>query len=98
MHPSYVPIEPETLRGLYVDERLTMDQIAARLGCRAITIGRRLRQFGIPVRTRGRASKYLAPAWPWSAGGNISRRRSGKCRGGGTGYTRGPQKPLPARA
>src|SRR3972149_3362535 len=57
MRPSYVPVEAETLRRLYVDERLTTDQIAAQLGCAAITILRRLRRLGIPVRPRGPLSK-----------------------------------------
>lgn len=52
-HPSYVPIEAELLRRLYVDERLTADAIAARVGCAPITILRRLRRFGIPARSRG---------------------------------------------
>lgn len=51
--PPYVSIDPELLRRLYADERLTTDQIAARLGCAAITILRRLRRFGIPTRPRG---------------------------------------------
>ena len=53
MHPSYVPIEPDVLRRLYVDERLNIDQIASRFGCGATTIGRRLRGFSIPARPRG---------------------------------------------
>lgn len=51
--PPYVPIDPELLRRLYVDERLTTDQIAARLGCSEITVRRRLRRFAIPVRPKG---------------------------------------------
>lgn len=51
--PSYVPIDAELLRRLYVDERLTTTEVAARLACGATTVGRRLRQFGIPARHRG---------------------------------------------
>ena len=53
MHLSYVPIDAELLRQLYVDERLTADVIAARIGCAPITILRRLRRFEIPARPRG---------------------------------------------
>src|SRR2546427_551912 len=51
--PSYVPIDPDVLRRLYVEERLTGSQIAHRLGCAEITVLRRLRRFGIPARPRG---------------------------------------------
>lgn len=53
MHPSYVPIDPKTLKRLYVDDRLTAEEIAGRLGCAPNTVLRRLRQFGIPARQRG---------------------------------------------
>lgn len=53
MQPSYIPIDAELLRQLYVDERLTADAIAARLHCSPITVLRRLRRFGIPARPRG---------------------------------------------
>jgi hypothetical protein len=55
--PSYVAIDPEVLRRLYVDERLTSSQIARRLGCAEITVLRRLRQFAIPARPRGPLSQ-----------------------------------------
>src|SRR2546428_233099 len=32
MHPQYVPVDGELLRRLYVDERLTAAEIAARIG------------------------------------------------------------------
>ncbi|MGH7323579.1 MAG: LAGLIDADG family homing endonuclease [Candidatus Rokuibacteriota bacterium] len=68
MHPRYVPIDPELLKRLYVDERLTAEEIAAQLGCGAITILRRLRRLGIPARPRGpRLTRPRAPA-AWSAG------------------------------
>src|SRR2546421_2559786 len=53
MHSSYVPVDAELLRRLYIDERLTTAAIAARVGCGAITVLRRLRRFKIPVRRRG---------------------------------------------
>ena len=46
-------IDPEVLRRLYVDERLTTGEVAARLGCGATTVARRLRRFGISARPRG---------------------------------------------
>ena len=51
--PSYVPIAAELLRRLYVDEELTVDAIAPRLGCATTTVFRRLRSFAIPVRPTG---------------------------------------------
>ena len=53
MHRGYVPIDAQTLRSMYVDQRLTTQEIAARLGCGASTVGRRLRFFGIAARPRG---------------------------------------------
>lgn len=53
MHPSFVPIDAELLRQLYVEERLTTQVIAERLDCATTTIFRRLRKLGIPVRPRG---------------------------------------------
>jgi hypothetical protein len=62
-----VAIDPVVLRRMYVDEALTVNEIAARLGCAATTIFRRLRRFGIPVRRRGpvplRVSAGDFPAW-----------------------------------
>jgi hypothetical protein len=43
-------VDRGVLRRLYVDEGLTAGEIAARLGCAATTVFRRLRRFGIPVR------------------------------------------------
>ncbi len=51
--PAHVLIDPEVLRRLYVDERLTTGEVAARLGCGATTVARRLRRFGISARPRG---------------------------------------------
>lgn len=59
MHPCYVPIDAETLKRLYLDQRLTTVEIATRLGCGESTIGRRLRQFRIQARPRGPAPACL---------------------------------------
>jgi len=53
MHPSYVPIDAEMLRKLYIDQELTTLEIAAQFGCGATTVNRRLQRFRIPVRPRG---------------------------------------------
>src|SRR5262245_49420737 len=53
MHPSQIALDPELLKRLYEDERLTTEAIAAKLGCAPITIQRRLRQFQITSRPRG---------------------------------------------
>jgi len=53
MHRAFVPIDEECLRRLYVDEGLTAEKVAERLGCAAITVFRRLRRFGIQARPRG---------------------------------------------
>lgn len=49
----HVHVTAATLRQWYVDERLTVDQIAKRLGCGATTIIRRLRAAKITARPRG---------------------------------------------
>src|SRR5205809_5416935 len=56
--PSYVPIDPDVLRRLYVEERLTSSQIANGLAWAEITVLRRLRRFGIPARPRGPLSGH----------------------------------------
>jgi hypothetical protein len=56
VHRGYVPIDAALLRQLYVGDTLSTDKIAARLGCTATTIRRRLRRFGIEIRPRGPVS------------------------------------------
>ena len=70
MHVSYIPIDADLLRRLYVDQRLTAEAIAARLGCSPITVFRRLRRFGIPARPRGplHQARTLGGDLAWSAG------------------------------
>src|SRR5688572_26861634 len=63
MPGATVPIEPDLLQRLYVDERWSADQIATRLGCTPTTIYRRLRQLGIQCRPRGPA-RHDAPPLP----------------------------------
>lgn len=83
MHPWSVPVDAELLRRLYVDERLTILEIATRLGCRGTTILRRLRRFEIQARPRGprvtssRSSLAWSPELAWAIGliatdGNLS--------------------------
>lgn len=48
---------------MYVDERLTAEQIATRLGCTGTTVLRRLRRLGIAVRGRGPLVEDRA-SWP----------------------------------
>lgn len=69
VHPAYVPIDEELLRRSYVDERLTAEEIAARLGCAGNTVLRRLRRVGITVRPRGSPPKRYRQKEPiaWSA-------------------------------
>lgn len=69
MHRAYVPIENALLRQLYVDERLTAEVIAARIGCSPMTILRRLRKYGIRARSRGplQQAKTLNGDLTWSA-------------------------------
>src|SRR5712692_9034448 len=68
MNVSYDSIGPELLKRLYVDERSTAAEIAARVGCAPITILRRLRRFGIPTRPRGPShqAKTLNGDTKWS--------------------------------
>jgi hypothetical protein len=52
---------------MYVRERLTTADIAARLGCGTTTVNRRLRKLGIRLRRRGpghgSARDNVAPEW-----------------------------------
>lgn len=73
MHPCYVPVDAGLLKRLYVDERLTAQNIARQLGCTPTTVFRRLRRFGIQARPRGAlpgssVSRQFGPSLPptWS--------------------------------
>lgn len=80
-------IDPELLRRLYVEEGLTAEEIAARIGCAGNTILRRLRRLGIARRGRGplpREGSYAPVAWTpevaYAVGliatdGNLARRK-----------------------
>lgn len=57
--PSFVAIDLADLEQLYVSEHLTMSAVAARLGCSATTVRRRLLRFRIPARSRGPDSERL---------------------------------------
>lgn len=46
-------ISADELKRLYLDDRLTVEEIAARLNCGATTIRRRMSELGIPTRRRG---------------------------------------------
>lgn len=48
-----VQVAPGELRRLYVDERLPIAVIAARLGIAPSTVGTKRRLYGIPPRPRG---------------------------------------------
>jgi hypothetical protein len=61
---SSVAIQPEILRRLYVDEGLTIAEIAARFGCGATTVSRRLRRQGIVARPRGPTAERYAARHP----------------------------------
>lgn len=54
--PMHV-IDERWLRHQYLDQRLTIGQIAALVGCTTPTISRRLRDAGIPIRPAGSASE-----------------------------------------
>ena len=67
MQRSYVLIDAEVLRRLYVEEGLTAEKIAVRLECTATTVFRRLRGFGIQARLRGPVPRSIRgleePVW-----------------------------------
>jgi hypothetical protein len=84
MPVSYVTIDAQALRRMYVDEALTTQESATRLGCGASTVRRRLHRLGIPVRGRGPHTglRIGSPAWSreiaWIVGlittdGNLSK-------------------------
>lgn len=87
VHPSFVVIDPELLQRWYVDEELTAEEIAARIGCAGNTVLRRLRRLGTARRRRGpqpREGSYTPLAWTpelaYAVGliatdGNLARRK-----------------------
>ncbi|MFH8252893.1 TniQ family protein [Microbacterium sp. B2969] len=54
--PMHV-VDERWLRHQYLDQRLTIGQIASLVGCTTPTISRRLRDAGIPIRPAGSASE-----------------------------------------
>lgn len=59
-------LDHATLWRLYVVERHTLLELGALLGCSATTTSRRLRQFGIPARSRGAIPRGEASDFVWS--------------------------------
>lgn len=53
-----LPIATETIVEMYLDEQMTEQQIATRLGCSQQTIGARLRKAGISVRKSNKLHLY----------------------------------------
>lgn len=51
-------ISDDELRGLYLSHKLTIREIAARVGLHHGTITSRLRAAKVPMRRRGRRSEY----------------------------------------
>src|SRR5881409_493926 len=70
MRPSsYIEIDVQTLRRLYLEERLPMTEVAMRLGCSAITVARRLQLHEIASLPRGPiplGRTISAPQHGWS--------------------------------
>ena len=64
-----VAVTAAQLHELYIAQGLTIEQVASRLGLAATTIGRRLRELGIPARRRGSTPAGLASREPidWTA-------------------------------
>jgi len=51
--------DPETLRELYYEEKLSLSDIADRLGCAPITIRRYMNEYGLPRRSMSRATELF---------------------------------------
>jgi AraC-like DNA-binding protein len=66
MPSRFVWPDRATLWRLYVVERHTLLELAALLGCSTTTVSRRLRQFGIPARSRGPIPLREASDFVWS--------------------------------
>jgi len=82
-----MPIDPASLRRLYVEQRLSASDLALKLGCSSATILRQLRRSQIDIRRRGPAARDRRNGTPirWSpeiayacglmaTDGNLSRR------------------------
>lgn len=55
--------DPDELRRMYVDQRMTCAEIADQLGCAHQTISKKLKAFGIPSRRVGPKSGHEHPGW-----------------------------------
>lgn len=66
MLSRFVWPDQATIWRLYVVERHTLLELATLLGCSATTTSRRLRQFGIPARSRGPMPLREASDFVWS--------------------------------
>lgn len=53
-----LPIATETIVGLYLDQQMTEQQIAAKLGCSQQTVGYRLRKAGVSLRRTNKRQLY----------------------------------------
>lgn len=56
-------VDVNELVRLYVDDQLTIQEVAVRVGCSATTVRRRLRARAVPVRSRGPHRGELASTW-----------------------------------
>jgi hypothetical protein len=51
--PTYIPIDKAVLQDLYWDQRLSLTEIAEKLGVHFTTVRRRMIEYGIPRRNLG---------------------------------------------
>lgn len=56
--PPKTPIDDHELRRLYVDEGLSLEDVARHAGCAASTVALRLARLGVKIRDRGRPSGH----------------------------------------
>ena len=88
-------IDKEPLQRMYVDEDMTTKQIAKKLGCSDVTVGERLKEYGIPRRTPSDRNKHrMRHNKEWFAKVKKGLNFKGEAMNGGYRLIYSPEHPL----
>src|SRR5258708_11902700 len=69
----FIKLSQQSLYSLYIDKKTSMRNIAKVYGCSKTTVGKYLRKYGIPTRTRTEVSKLLLPHYKYNLSGKYLR-------------------------